>query len=105
AGQADAAIADYRTALEFLPDNGPALANLAARLARQGRLQEALPYAKRAVAAAADLIAARVNLARIYAQLGDTDAARREFAAAESIAPNDPAVHQLKAQLYPSSGP
>lgn len=45
-------------------------------------------------------VAARVNLAVQLAKLGDLEAAERELAAAESIAPNDPRVHANRGLVF-----
>lgn len=80
------------------------------------RLQAALALAQRgalreAVAAFIGLIAERpqealphVLLATLWHQLGDLDAALRELASAESLAPTDPRAPQIRAHLLLAAG-
>jgi tetratricopeptide (TPR) repeat protein len=96
---AAAALADYRRVLDLDRNNAPALTNAAALLAQAGQVEQALPYAKRAVEIAPDLHDARVNLAKMYMALGDAASARREIAAVLAADPANPAALAVQAQL------
>lgn len=71
---------------------------LAAMLRRNAKLAEQVDVAR--------AVALRLRLADIYAQqLSDATSARFELAAAEQLAPNDIAVHEMTATMLTSSDP
>ena len=104
-GRGDLAIADYRTTLQFLPDNGPALMDLAVLLAQKDQLHEALAYARHAVEAEPNLPSARLNLAKMYLALGDVSSARREINVILAADPNNAAARALLNPLPPATAP
>ncbi len=75
----DAAIETYRLLLATYPDDYAALANMGLLLRQQGRINEALPVLRQAVAVAPDQPNTRLNLGYALVDLRQYDEARRTF--------------------------
>lgn len=75
----DAAIETYRLLLATYPDDYAALANMGLLLRQQGRINEALPSLRQAVAVAPDQPNTRLNLGYALVDLRQYDEARRTF--------------------------
>jgi TolB-like protein len=76
------------------PNNPSVLSGTALALAWLGKPQEALPLAKRAVAATAQVEGARYVLGLVLAMLGRSDEAIVEMEAVERLAPDGPLAHR-----------
>lgn len=79
AGDAQAAIREFRAALQAQPSNADAHGNLALALERSGETASALKEYERALALAPGHAKAANNRAVLLAKLGRTDEARRAF--------------------------
>lgn len=83
-------IAFFRHAVAHAPHNQFAKTNLAARLAEQGRYEEALQLLEDVNATHPDYWVSAYNLAYTYYRLGRLGEAERQFLRAIQISPNDP---------------
>jgi len=94
-GDTQAAMSAYREALRRDDAYPPALANLAVMLAEAGRLDEAIPLARRAVEVEPHAAQNRFNLALMYLNNGDAAAARRELEEVVRLDPNHAGAREL----------
>ena len=104
-GDIDGAIAEYTEAAAHSPNDGAVLMNLAALLAKQGRVADALPFAERSVTATPDSAVAHLNLARIDLLLDRSEYARRELTIVVELDPSNGRAKALLAQLEPAAAP
>jgi tetratricopeptide (TPR) repeat protein len=79
AGQAAAAIEDFRNALSYVPESLQLQLQLADALAEQGQLDEAQNYLSSLRSADAEYSPVNLALARVAAQRGDVEAATRYY--------------------------
>ena len=87
-GQVDAAIREYRAALQTHPDSATIHYNLAVALSGQGRLTEAAQSLEQAIRYAPNYFEAHLKLGQILAQTGDRARAEEHLRkAAESPDP------------------
>ena len=94
-GQSSAAIAAYREALKRDDAYAPALTNLAAMLAEQGKLDQAIPLARRAVEVEPYSTLNRFNLALMYFNSNQPALAREQLEAVLRLEPNHPGAREL----------
>ena len=94
-GDTVAAMAAYREALRQDETYATALANLAVMLAEAGRLDEAIPLARRAVDVEPHVAQNRFNLALMYLNHNQPEPARRELEAVLRLDPNHPGAREL----------
>jgi tetratricopeptide (TPR) repeat protein len=102
----DDAIASYGAALALDPDFAEAHANLGCALIEAHRPDEALPHLERALALDPALPEPRHMRGQAQIMLGDLAAARRDFAAAAALAPDNPSFYgglALTTALAPDS--
>ncbi|MEN6557345.1 MAG: tetratricopeptide repeat protein, partial [Thermoguttaceae bacterium] len=78
-GQLDAAMAEYRAALDVKPDYTDALNNLGAALSQQGRTDAAIQQFKKVLTIDPQYAKAHFNWGTALAQQGQNDAAARQF--------------------------
>lgn len=90
-GQIDLALADFRAALEFAPNNWRALHNRGVTLAQGGQFAEAFDDLCRVVQLNPKFAKAYANRATLYVQAGDYDRALADYEAAVA---NDPQLLQ-----------
>ncbi len=102
-GHVDEAIAAYQTAIQQVPELGPALSLRIAELhLRRDRLAEAEAHARAALRS--DPFNAHTLLARIAAQRRDFAAAQRELTAALTAGGRQPTTLVLKAEIEAQQG-
>ena len=82
--QGKGAVQLAQKALELAPGNSSVLDTLAAALAAEGKIQDALKAQAQALEAAADPMTLRFNYARLLAKAGDTARAKTELALVEA---------------------
>ena len=95
----------YRKSLERDPNYAPAVSNLAAILAQQGRLQDALPLVKRAISLDPESVDAQLNLGRMYVELNQFDNAKRQLQRVLELDPANQPARELLADLNRVLGP
>lgn len=98
-GDPAAAERHYRASLAIEPRNFQALLGLGNRLARRGRVGEALPWFERAVAVEPLSSSARANLGGALLAIGEREGARRQLEEAVALDPTNPAALQNLAAL------
>jgi len=103
-GQADAAMAHYRKALEFEPANTEARNNLGNALFQQGKLPEAMAEFRQALAIRPGDAEMHDNFATVLLQAGQSDEARAHFQKALAIWPNDARAHGNLGNLLVQNG-
>jgi len=103
-GDHAAAIQDFREALAIRPGFAPAHAALGAALAAAGQLDAAIEEDQQALAAHADEHAVRMNLARVYYQMGDLTHAREQAESVHQAAPQDIPAVLLLSSIYVKLG-
>jgi tetratricopeptide (TPR) repeat protein len=100
----EAGLAEFRRVLSMQPSHVPAMLQLAFHLMKEGRYEEALPYAENAVAAQPDFFAAHNALGRVLLELGQTDRAIAELESAARLAPNSVQTYFSLARAYQRAG-
>jgi len=108
-GNLDAAADANVRLLELLPDNLPALRNLAIIARDQGNVDQAMMYTQQALAASAtaspdDVAGLHQLAAELYQRQGDTESALAELEAVRQLAPNDLNTLQTLSALYATQG-
>lgn len=97
-------LAEFRRVLAMQPSHVPAMLQLAFHLIKEGRYEEALPYAESAVKAEPEFSPAHNALGRVYLELDKTDAAIKELEAAARLAPNSVQTYFSLARAYQKAG-
>ncbi len=92
-GQADAAAAHYRRAVELKPDHAEAYCNLGNALLTLGRLDEATANYRQVLKIKPDNAATHFNLANIFMETGRFDRAESTYRRALQINPDFPEAH------------
>ena len=100
----EAGLAEFRRVLAMQPSHVPAMLQLAFHLIKEGRYEEALPYAESAVKAEPEFFAAHNALGRVYLELDKTDAAIKELETAARLAPNSVQTYFSLARAYQKAG-
>jgi len=103
-GEAEAAEAHFRAALEKKPDAVPAQTGLGRALLARGRADEALPVLEKAVKADGKDVGARRALGECLAVKGKGPEARKELEAAQKLDPKDPLTARALAELLLKQG-
>jgi tetratricopeptide (TPR) repeat protein len=99
-GQAREAESAYRSALKADPDHAGALANLGSLLARQKRLEEAIPILRRALSSDPSMVEARVSLGAALSISGRNDDAIATLQEGEKLGPATPILYNALAMAY-----
>ena len=92
-GKLDEAAAQYRKAIELLPNYSSAYYNLGVTEGRRGRLYEAITQYRKALRANPNLATAHNNLADALLTIGRTDEAIEHAGAAIQLVPDNPKYH------------
>jgi tetratricopeptide (TPR) repeat protein len=100
----EAGMAEFRRVLSMQPSHVPAMLQLAFHLMKEGRYEEALPYAESAVKAQPDFFAAHNALGRALLETGDTDRAITALETAARLAPNSVQTWFTLARAYQRAG-
>jgi tetratricopeptide (TPR) repeat protein len=87
-GQVDLALADFRAALEYDPENYRALHNRAVTYAQNGQFAEAFDDLSRVIQLKPDFAKAYSNRATLYVQAGDYEKALADYESALAADPN-----------------
>jgi predicted Zn-dependent protease len=98
--QPDNGIRELERELELSPEHVPALVSLAFEYLKRKDATAALPYARRAAAAAPNNFAARSALGRVLIEAGEFPAGATELEAAARLAPDSPQVRFALAGTY-----
>ena len=102
--ESEAGLAEFRRVLAMQPSHVPAMLQLAFHLMKEGRYEEALPYAESAVQAEPDFFAAHNALGRVLLELGQTDRSIAELEKAARLAPNSVQTYFSLARAYQRAG-
>jgi tetratricopeptide (TPR) repeat protein len=102
--ESEAGLAEFRRVLAMQPSHVPAMLQLAFHLMKEGRYEEAFPYAENAVQADPDFFAAHNALGRVLLELGQTDRAIAELEKAAGLAPNSVQTYFSLSRAYQRAG-
>jgi tetratricopeptide (TPR) repeat protein len=102
--QPDKAVEEFKRELEGQPAHPAALMQIAFASLTLGNAQEALSWAKQAVAAAPNQFAAHKALGQALLETGDVDGAIKELKAGIALAPESPGLHFTLARAYQRAG-
>ncbi|HYN04459.1 MAG TPA: tetratricopeptide repeat protein [Vicinamibacteria bacterium] len=100
----EAGMAAFRRVLTMQPSHVPAMLQLAFHLLKEGRYEEALPYAESAVKAQPDFFAAHNALGRGLLETGETERAITALETAARLAPNSVQTWFTLARAYQRAG-
>jgi Flp pilus assembly protein TadD len=102
--ESEAGLAEFRRVLAMQPSHVPAMLQLAFHLMKEGRYDEALPYAESAVEVQPDFFAAHNAQGRVLLELGQTDRAIAALEKAATLAPNSVQTWFALARAYQRAG-
>lgn len=102
--QPEAAIEEFKRELRSSPNHYAAMLQIAYELLKEGRFEEAKPYAESAVELAPGLYAARNALGRALLETGDLERATHELEAGVKLAPDSPEMRFALARAYAKAG-
>jgi tetratricopeptide (TPR) repeat protein len=102
--ESEAGLAEFRRVLAMQPTHVPAMLQLAFHLMKEGRYEEALPYAENAVKAEPGFFAAHNALGRVLLDLDQTPRAITELETAARLAPNSVQTYFSLARAYQKAG-
>ena len=88
-GNMEAAVLEFRKAIELNPNYADACHNLANSYYSQGKLKEAIHYYQKAIASNPALFESHYNLGIVYINIGDFDKATEELNKAARLKPSD----------------
>jgi Tfp pilus assembly protein PilF/mono/diheme cytochrome c family protein len=92
-GKVDAAMVEYRSALQLRPEDATANNALGGALIVEGQPQKAISYLRAAVATSPNYFDAHYNLGQALAATDDFDGAADQFGAAAHLRPDDANAH------------
>jgi tetratricopeptide (TPR) repeat protein len=104
AEQPEAAIEEFKRELRSSPNHHHAMLQIAYELIKQGRYEEAKPYAEQGTALAPNLFAARNALGRALLETGEVERAIRELETGVKLAPDSPEMRFSLARAYAKAG-
>ena len=104
AEQPDVALEEFKRELRSSPSNYHAMLQIAYELLKEGRYEEAKPYALKAVELAPGLFAARNGLGRVLLETGEVDRAIQELETGVKLAPDSPELRFALARAYTKVG-
>jgi tetratricopeptide (TPR) repeat protein len=102
--QPEAGLEEFRRELRLSPSHYHAMLQIAYELIKEGKYDEARPYAEQATQLAPNLFAAHHALGRIQFQTGDVDKAIDSLETARRLAPDSPEVRFSLARAYAKAG-
>jgi tetratricopeptide (TPR) repeat protein len=102
--QPDKAIDEFKRELELQPEHAWSLMQIAFEYANRGEGEAALPWAKRAVAAAPNSFSARKALGQALLDTGDIEGSIRELQIGIKLAPESPGLFFTLARAYQRAG-
>ncbi|PYQ01389.1 MAG: hypothetical protein DMF83_25785 [Acidobacteria bacterium] len=102
--QPEAGLEEFRRELRTSPSHHHAMLQIAYELLKEGKYDEARPYAEQAAQLAPNLFAAHHALGRIQFQTGDVDKAIDSLETARRLAPDSPEVRFSLARAYAKAG-
>ena len=102
--ESEAGLAEFRRVLAMQPWHVPAMLQLAFHLIKEGRYEEARPYAEHAVLAEPESFAAHNALGRVLLELDQTDRAIAELETAARLAPGSVQTYFALARAYQRAG-
>jgi len=102
--QPEAGLEEFRRELRSSPSHYHAMLQIAYELLKEGKYDEARPYAEQATQLAPNLFAAHHALGRIQFQTGDVDKAIDSLETARRLAPDSPEVRFSLARAYAKAG-
>ncbi|HVD77403.1 MAG TPA: tetratricopeptide repeat protein [Vicinamibacteria bacterium] len=102
--QPEAGLEEFRRELRSSPNHHHAMLQIAYELMKEGKYEEARPYAEKAVDLAPNLFVAHHALGRIQFQTGDVDKAIDSLETARRLAPDSPEVRFSLARAYAKAG-
>ena len=100
----DRAIQEFRRVLDMHASHVPAMLQIALQMIKEGRYEDALPYAEKAVQTDPQLFAARNALGRALLELGEVDRAVTELKIGAELAPDSPQMYFHLARAYQRAG-
>jgi len=102
--QPESGLEEFRRELRSSPSHYHAMLQIAYELLKEGKYDEAKPYAEQAAQLAPNLFAAHHALGRILFQTGDVDKAIDSLETARRLAPDSPEVRFSLARAYAKAG-
>jgi len=102
--QPEAGLEEFRRELRSSPGHYHAMLQVAYELLKEGKYEEAKPYAEQATQLAPNLFAAHHALGRIQFQTGEVDKAIDSLETARRLAPDSPEVRFSLARAYAKAG-
>jgi tetratricopeptide (TPR) repeat protein len=102
--EGEAGLAEFRRVLAMQPSHVPAMLQLAFHMIKEGRYEEARPYAENAVLAEPESFAAHNALGRVLLELDQTDRAIAELETATRLAPGSVQTYFALARAYQRAG-
>jgi tetratricopeptide (TPR) repeat protein len=102
--QADRALEEFERELELQPDHPSSLMQIAYEYLTRSDAAQALPWARKAVAAAPNAFAARKALGQALLETGDVEGAIKELSTGIKLAPESPGLHFTIARAYQRAG-
>jgi tetratricopeptide (TPR) repeat protein len=101
---ADAALVQFKRALELQPLHQPAMVQMAFEYLKRGEYNDALPLAEKAVQLAPKMYPARNVLGRVLLELGQLDRSINQLEEGVRLAPSIPEMHFALARAYTRAG-
>ena len=102
--QPEVAIEEFKRELRSSPNHFAAMLQIAYELLKEGRFEEAKPFAASAVELAPGLYAARNALGRALLETGDVEGATQQLEAGVKLAPDSPEMRFALARAYAKAG-
>jgi tetratricopeptide (TPR) repeat protein len=102
--QPEAGLEEFRRELRSSPSHHYAMLQIAYELLKEGKYEEAKPYAEQAAQLAPNLFAAHHALGRVLFQTGEVDKAIDSLETARRLAPDSPEVRFSLARAYAKAG-
>lgn len=104
ADQPEAALAEFRRELRSSPSHVHAMLQIAYELVKEGKYEEARPYAVKATELAPSLFAAHYALGRVMLETDQWDSAIKALERGRELAPDSPEVRFSLARAYAKAG-
>ncbi len=102
--QPEAGLEEFRRELRISPSHHYAMLQIAYELLKEGKYEDAKPYAEQAAQLAPNLFAAHHALGRVLFQTGAVDKAIDSLETARRLAPDSPEVRFSLARAYAKAG-